>query len=96
MSAAPGVSPWTQSVSTSSLRKVPSAVLTPPFRTNKSACAAAAAGLVISAPASVLILRQELCDAVKAENLAAARAGGDEPQINRFKEWLAHPSSTPR
>src|SRR5947208_1337537 len=53
MSAAPGVSPWTQSVSTSSLRKVPSAVPTPPFRTNKSACAAAAAGLVISAPASV-------------------------------------------
>ena len=52
--------------------------------------------LGISAPASVLILRQELCDAVKAENLAAARAGNDAPQINRFKEWLAHPSGTLR
>jgi carbon storage regulator len=52
--------------------------------------------LGISAPASVLILRQELCDAVKAENLAAARISDDTPPINRFKEWLANPSGTVR
>jgi len=44
----------------------------------------------IDAPANVLILRQELCEAVKAENLAAAHAEATPQQAGQIKGWLAH------
>lgn len=43
----------------------------------------------INAPANVLILRQELCEAVKAENLAAAHAVATPQQAGQIKGWLA-------
>lgn len=45
--------------------------------------------LGVNAPAHVLILRQELCEAVKAENLAAARSAAAAPQPDQLRAWLA-------
>src|SRR5437764_6623547 len=51
ISGAPGVSPWTHSVSTASLRNVPSTAVTPPSLTNERACRTASAGSVSTEPA---------------------------------------------
>ena len=49
----------------------------------------------IQAPADVTILRQELCDAVRQQNLAAARLAGSATQSLDIVRQALQPGNTP-
>ena len=53
--------------------------------------------LGIQAPAAVTILRQELCEAVRRQNLAAARSAAESPTqaLAAVREALDHAASAP-